>query len=68
VKVPILDEGEMPHQDRGVTWAPGLYFLGMQCQYTCGSALIWWVQEDAESLVEQIRAVRSGSRSAGQLA
>ncbi|SNY24489.1 flavin-containing monooxygenase [Paractinoplanes atraurantiacus] len=68
IKVPILDEAGMPRQDRGVSAAPGLYFLGMQCQYTYGSALIWWVKEDAHYLVEQIRAVRSGSRSAGQLA
>jgi putative flavoprotein involved in K+ transport len=42
--------------------APGLYFLGMQCQYSYGSGLIWWVKDDAQYLLDQIRAYRAGTR------
>ncbi|GAA4092629.1 flavin-containing monooxygenase [Nonomuraea soli] len=60
---PVLDQGGAPIQERGVTDAPGLYILGMQCQYSYGSALIWWVKDDAAYLVERIRERRH--RTAG---
>ena len=41
------------HQ-RGVTAAPGLYFLGLTWQYTRGSALLGWVKDDAEYLAGQV--------------
>ncbi|SHG23830.1 putative flavoprotein involved in K+ transport [Jatrophihabitans endophyticus] len=56
VSLPIFGEDGFPRHVRGVVdEAPGLYFLGMQCQYTYGSGLIWWVKEDAEYLVDKIR-------------
>jgi putative flavoprotein involved in K+ transport len=52
----VFDErGGLVHQ-RGVTAAPGLYFLGLSWQHTRGSALIGWVKDDAEHLAEQIKA------------
>ncbi|GAA1264936.1 NAD(P)/FAD-dependent oxidoreductase [Sphaerisporangium rubeum] len=58
VHAPIHDQAGTPVQERGVTQAPGLYVLGMQCQYSYGSALIWWVKDDASYLVDQIKAYR----------
>jgi putative flavoprotein involved in K+ transport len=50
------DTGDVVHQ-RGVTASPGLYFLGLPWQHTRGSALLGWVKDDAEHLVQQIAAV-----------
>ncbi|MEO3808336.1 NAD(P)/FAD-dependent oxidoreductase [Sphaerisporangium sp. B11E5] len=58
VHVPIHDETGTPVQERGLTKAPGLYVLGMQCQYSYGSALIWWVKDDASYLVDRIEDYR----------
>ena len=40
---------------RGVTDAPGLYFLGLTWQHTRGSALVGWVKDDAAFIAEQIK-------------
>jgi putative flavoprotein involved in K+ transport len=54
--LPVFDpHGRLKHR-RGVTEVPGLYFLGLTWQYTRGSALIGWVKDDAEFIVEQVRA------------
>ena len=37
---------------------PGLYFLGLTWQWTRGSALIGWVQDDAAFLAERIATVK----------
>jgi putative flavoprotein involved in K+ transport len=59
VKLPLFDEeGRLRHR-RGVTDVPGLYFLGLTWQYTRGSALIGWVQEDAEFIAERIAAYQA---------
>jgi putative flavoprotein involved in K+ transport len=58
VEPPVLNEHGVPVQDRGVTEHEGLYFLGLQCQYSYGSGLIWWVKDDAEYLVDHLRAHR----------
>ncbi len=66
VQLPILDaDGRVVHQ-RGVTAAPGLYFLGLPWQHTRGSALLGWVKDDAEFIAEQIAdfAARDGRRKA----
>jgi putative flavoprotein involved in K+ transport len=58
IDVPVFDEsGRVVHQ-RGVTTAPGLYFLGLSWQHTRGSALIGFVKDDAEYLAQQISAFR----------
>ena len=45
---PVFDaDGGVVHT-RGLTPAPGLYFLGLPWQHTRGSALLGWVKHDAE--------------------
>jgi putative flavoprotein involved in K+ transport len=54
VQLPVFDEdGRLVHQ-RGVTAAPGLYFLGLPWQHTRGSALLGWVKNDAAHVAAQI--------------
>ena len=54
IELPIFDaDGRLRHR-RGVTDAPGLYFLGLTWQHTRGSALIGWMRDDAEFIAERI--------------
>ena len=54
IDVPVFDtEGALAHE-RGVTAAPGLYFLGLTWQHTRGSALLGWVKDDAEYIAGKI--------------
>ena len=56
VQLPVFDErGRAVHQG-GVTASAGLYFLGLPWQHTRGSALLGWVKDDAEHLVQHIAA------------
>jgi putative flavoprotein involved in K+ transport len=56
IDLPILDsDGRLEHR-RGVTEVPGLFFLGLTWQWTRGSALIGFVQDDAAFLAERIAA------------
>jgi putative flavoprotein involved in K+ transport len=56
IALPVLDaEGRLRHR-RGVTNEPGLYFLGLTWQYTRGSALIGFVEDDAQFIAEQSAA------------
>jgi putative flavoprotein involved in K+ transport len=54
IKVPVLDQRGAPVHRRGVTQAPGLYFLGMHNQYSRGSSLIGFVRHDAAFIVDWI--------------
>ena len=65
IHVPVFDEsGRVVHQ-RGVTNAPGLYFLGLPWQHTRGSALLGFVKDDADYLAQQINAFgQSATREA----
>jgi putative flavoprotein involved in K+ transport len=63
VHAPVFDSaGRLAHQ-RGVTAAPGLYFLGLPWQHTRGSALLGWVKDDARFIAERI-AERAEGRAA----
>jgi putative flavoprotein involved in K+ transport len=56
IDVPVFDQtGRVLHR-RGVTDYPGLFFLGLTWQHTRGSALLGWVQDDAEFISERIAA------------
>jgi putative flavoprotein involved in K+ transport len=58
IELPVFDErGQVVHE-RGVTGAPGLYFLGLSWQYTRGSALLGWVKHDAQHLAQHIAAFK----------
>ena len=56
VHVPVFDDAARLMHRRGVTAAPGLYFLGLTWQHTRGSALLGWVKDDAEFIAERIAA------------
>jgi len=61
IDLPVFDaDGRLRHR-RGVTDAPGLYYLGLTWQHTRGSALIGWVKDDAEFIAEQIAAFQDAS-------
>ena len=45
-----------PHQQRGVTSEPGLYFVGLHCMNTAGSGLFLGVGDDAHHIVNHIAA------------
>jgi putative flavoprotein involved in K+ transport len=47
---------------------PALYFLGLQWQYTRGSALLGWVKDDAEYIAGRIGAFESGQTRRSSLA
>jgi putative flavoprotein involved in K+ transport len=49
----VVREGQVVHR-RGVTEAPGLYFLGLSWQHTRGSALLGFVNDDAAYLADRI--------------
>ena len=53
---PVLDDKGHPRHRRGVTDLPGLYFLGLQWQYTRGSALLGFVADDAAFIADQLGA------------
>ena len=54
VKAPVFDATGRPMHRRGVTDAPGLYFLGLLWQHTRGSALLGWVKDDAAFIARRI--------------
>lgn len=58
IDLPILDSNGRLRHRRGVTDVPGHYFLGLTWQHTRGSALIGWVNDDAEFLAGRIATLR----------
>jgi putative flavoprotein involved in K+ transport len=54
LKEDVFDATGRPVHQRGVTSAPGLYFLGLPWQSRRGSAFIWGVWHDAKYLADQI--------------
>ena len=56
IRLPVVDEEGRVRHRRGVTDHPGLYFLGLQWQYTRGSALLGFVSEDATYIAERVVA------------
>jgi putative flavoprotein involved in K+ transport len=67
IDLPITDaDGRVKHS-RGVTEVPGLYTLGLQWQYTRGSALLGFIKDDAAYIAEQI-AANAGARATSPVA
>jgi putative flavoprotein involved in K+ transport len=65
IDLPVFDQdGRVLHR-RGVTDHPGLFFLGLTWQHTRGSALLGWVQDDAEFISERIAAEANHPTRAG---
>ena len=59
----VFDEDRRVRHRRGVTDCPGLFFLGLTWQHTRGSALLGWVEDDAEFISERV-AVNADDRRA----
>ncbi|WP_162392252.1 flavin-containing monooxygenase [Goekera deserti] len=57
------DEGRPEHR-RGVTPVEGLFFVGLENQYSSASSLLGWVQHDAGFIADQARTVVDGGVSA----
>ncbi|MFJ3667022.1 flavin-containing monooxygenase [Streptomyces sp. NPDC090106] len=57
--VDAFDERGRPRQRRGVSSAPGLYFLGLPWLSRRGSAFIWGVWHDARYVADHITTQRS---------
>jgi putative flavoprotein involved in K+ transport len=54
IDLPIFDARGEPLQERGVTSAPGVYFLGLAWMYKVKSSFLYGVGEDARYLAERI--------------
>jgi putative flavoprotein involved in K+ transport len=64
VHVPVFDDAARLMHRRGVTVAPGLYFLGLSWQHTRGSALLGWVKDDAAYIAQRIAEAAAAGMSA----
>jgi putative flavoprotein involved in K+ transport len=64
IDAPIFDEQGRVRHTRGVTPAPGLFFVGLPWMHTRGSALLGFVKADAAYIAGLISPTgsRSGSR------
>lgn len=56
IDLAVFDENEMPIHKRGITKIPGLYFIGLPWLHTWGSARFSGIAQDAEYIVENIKA------------
>ena len=68
IEAPVFDDARRVVHQRGVTEAPGLYFLGLSWQHTRGSALLGWVDDDAAYIAEKVSAFRPSAASQPALA
>ena len=59
VQLPIFDDDGYPRQTRGVTEAPGLYFVGLNWLHSAKSTLLLGVGEDAAHVASAIAARKS---------
>jgi putative flavoprotein involved in K+ transport len=64
IKLPIFEQDARLRHRRGITDAPGLYFLGLTWQYTRGSALIGFIKDDAEFIARKIAEYQQSKASA----
>ncbi|HEX8322711.1 MAG TPA: MSMEG_0569 family flavin-dependent oxidoreductase [Tepidisphaeraceae bacterium] len=58
IDVPVFDGRGYPGHTRGVTGAPGLYFVGLPWLYTWGSGRFSGIGRDASFVVEHLSALR----------
>lgn len=54
VKCPVCDADGLPVHERGVTWYPGLYFIGMPFLHSGKSGLLYGAAEDAAYIANAI--------------
>ncbi|GAC1568504.1 MAG: MSMEG_0569 family flavin-dependent oxidoreductase [Vulcanimicrobiaceae bacterium] len=62
IEIPIFDGRGYPSHARGVTAAPGLFFLGLPWQFTWGSGRFSGVARDAAHLADCIEARHDTTR------
>jgi putative flavoprotein involved in K+ transport len=62
IDAPVLGADGRVLQQRGVTPAAGLYFVGLPWMHTRGSALLGWVKDDAAHVAARIAANAGTSR------
>jgi len=58
LKVDVFDKQGVPIHQRGVSFEPGIYFLGLPWQSRRGSTFIWGVWEDAKHVADHIAIQR----------
>ncbi|MFN0116333.1 MAG: flavin-containing monooxygenase [Paracoccaceae bacterium] len=58
LKVDAFDSAGKPRHQRGVSYEPGVYFLGLPWLSRRGSAFIWGVWHDAKHVVDHIARMR----------
>jgi putative flavoprotein involved in K+ transport len=63
IEIPIFDGKGYPSHQRGVTSAPGIYFIGLPWQYTWGSGRFSGVAQDARFLANCIEAKHKSAKS-----
>ena len=63
IEIPIFDGKGYPSHQRGVTSAPGIYFIGLPWQYTWGSGRFSGVAQDARFLANCIEAKQKSAKS-----
>ena len=66
LQVDTFDERGRPNHQRGVSQAPGVYFLGLPWQSRRGSSFIWGVWHDAKYLADQIQIQRGYLENGGE--
>jgi putative flavoprotein involved in K+ transport len=54
VHAPVFDEGGGPIQQRGITDAEGVYFLGLHWMHTFKSGTFLGIGEDASHVVDHL--------------
>jgi putative flavoprotein involved in K+ transport len=62
IDAPVFDQAGRLEHERGVTASPGLYFVGLSWQHTRGSALLGWVEDDAEYIARKAGSFAAGER------
>jgi putative flavoprotein involved in K+ transport len=68
IELPVFDENQYPHHERGVTPESGLYFIGLPWLYTWGSGRFSGIARDAAFLVAKIAELRAPRTLAGEAA
>jgi putative flavoprotein involved in K+ transport len=68
IDLPIFDARGEPVHHRGVTAAPGVYFLGLAWLHKVKSSFLYGVGEDAEYLAQRISESTSGPSPGGPAA
>jgi len=64
IEIPIFDGKGYPSHQRGITSAPGIYFIGLPWQYTWGSGRFSGVAQDARYLANAIEARHTSIKTA----